>query len=125
MAERGNGLLNSGGFKINVPESWSFERLAKQINACVKGVLICMFRQQLPRNSAHRLYYTFKISTHIDEQGFCLRWIVDGALKSIYVKSENREFLNEVIVQFCSHFENDLIADFGGALGNFSIKFFP
>lgn len=99
-------------FEMDCAASRAFHVLTEHVDAGLEGVVVHAGRQQLAGYAANGLHDLFEVGVHFDEDGFGFQGVAPRSIELIEVETEDRELLNEVVVEFGPDFGDDLFARF-------------
>lgn len=116
------GAIRTDGIEMDGPSARSFEVLAKEMNAFLKGVIFKLHGQQLAGDFPHRFHYLLEIGLHGRDYRCHFSRVSMTALEAVQIQPEDRESLDEVVMNFGAHLGDDFLAVFHGCTRNGSIK---
>lgn len=115
-------LFAAGGREGDVTVAGPFHSLAEVGDVGGEGSLASVDGIEPAGDRSDALSDVFEVASHACDEGENFRRFVGSAFDPFDVEREGREFLDDVVVQFCAHFRCDLFAELCGLAGDAVIE---
>lgn len=123
-------LFVEGGFdaclgEVDGTASGSFHILAESMDAGLQGVFVHIDGHQPARDAADGLDDFEEVGVHGRDDGIGLCGVMLGPVEAVEVEAEDRQALDEVVVEVGAHFGHDLVGRLKDAAIDLRLEFGP